>query len=276
MKEEISNEELNELLTLIRVQYGYDFSGYAVSSLKRRIDRSLRMAGMSLFDLKYNIVNDEAFFYWFKRSLTVNVTEMFRDPQFYKKLRSAVLPILATYPIIKIWHAGCATGEEPFSMAILLHEAGLLERSRIYATDLNSDNLGKAISGHIPLTQVKAYGTNYELSGGTGRFTDYYTADPDNDTVSINGDLRKNIIFSQHNLVTDYIFNEFQLICCRNVLIYFNRDLQHHVLNLFYKSLAPLGFLALGTKESLLATELRDKFEIISTQDKIYRLKNER
>ena len=273
MMREITNEELTELLVLVQVQYGYDFTGYATSSIKRRVLRFLQMANVTLYDLKYHITNDPDFFIWFKQSLTVNVTEMFRDPHFYRKLREAVIPVLATYPVIKIWHAGCATGEEPFSMAILLHEAGLLDRARIYATDLNDANLQKAATGIIPLPAMKHYIANYQMTGGTADFADYYTARYDN--AIIHNELRRNIIFSQHNLVTDYVFNEFQLICCRNVLIYFNRDLQNHVTDLFCRSMAPLGFLALGTKESLLFSEQRNKFEVVSLKDKIFRLKND-
>ncbi len=271
---ELSSEELYEVLNLVRVRYGYDFTGYAQSSLKRRVVRFLQMENVSVFDLKYNMTNDPEFFLRFKRSLTVNVTEMFRDPHFYKKLREVVLPVLATYPVIKIWHAGCSTGEEPFSMAILLHEAGLLDRTRIYATDLNSANLERAASGIIPLAHMKNYIANYQLSGGVAEFADYYTARYDH--AIIHSELRRNIVFSQHNLVTDYAFNEFQLICCRNVLIYFNKELQSRVIDLFCQSLSPLGFLALGTKESLLFSSRRSNFDVVSLKDKIFRVKNER
>lgn len=271
MTEDITTEELREVVNLIKVQYGYDFSGYSEASVKRRVARFCSVAKVDMYGLKYHLTNDKSFFSWFLQSFTVNVTEMFRDPQFYKQLREDVLPILATYPIIKIWHAGCATGEEAYSMAIMLYETGLLNRTKIYATDLNVMNMEKASSGIISLSQMKDYTANYIKAGGTADFSSYYTARYDN--AIINKELRNSIHFSQHNLVTDYVFNEFQLICCRNVLIYFTKPLQNHVLNLFHKSLAPLGYLALGIKESLMFTECKDNFEEISARNKIFRLK---
>jgi chemotaxis protein methyltransferase CheR len=271
MSEEISHEDLSAIVQLIRAEYGYDFSGYSEASLKRRFVKFCRQANVSLFELKYNIVNDRTFFLWMLQSLTVNVTEMFRDPSFYKALREEILPALSTYPIIKIWHAGCSTGEEAYSMAIMLHEAGLLQRSKIYATDMNMANLEKANEGIIPLTAMKDYTANYQQAGGTADFADYYTARYDH--AIINKELRRNILFTQHNLVTDYVFNEFQLICCRNVMIYFNSNLQNRVLNLFYQSLVPLGYLGLGIKESMLFADCKSKFETVNSKNKIYRLK---
>jgi len=272
MKEEISTEDFLHIVSIIRQQYGYDFTGYSQASLKRRIVRFMGHMNLStIFDLKYLILNDKAFFERMVQFITVNVTEMFRDPQFYKTLREQVLPKLASYPIIKIWHAGCSSGEEVFSMAILLHEAGLLERSMIYATDLNPANLEKAREGIIPLKVMKEYTYNYIQSGGTSDFSNYYTARYNN--VIIHKELRKNIIYFQHNLVTDQVFNEFHLICCRNVFIYFNRELQNRVLQLFYESLSSLGYLALGIKESLLFTETGKRFEAVSASNKIFRRK---
>jgi chemotaxis protein methyltransferase CheR len=271
MESELSNEELKEIVLLIKTRYGYDFSGYSEASFKRRVLRFCQVAKVSVFDLKYNIVNEKSFFFWLLESLTVNVTEMFRDPLFYKQLKEKVLPVLSTYPIIKIWHAGCSSGEEPYSMAIMLHEAGLLDRTRIYATDMNMANIEKAIEGIIPLNRMKDYTANYISAGGRADFSDYYSARYDNALIS--KELRKNILFSQHNLVTDYVFNEFQLICCRNVLIYFNRPLQNHVINLFYQSLSPLGYLALGTRETMAFTDCAGKFDVVDTSNKIFRLK---
>jgi chemotaxis protein methyltransferase CheR len=272
MVNDISKEELQDVLDVVRLRYGYDFSDYAFASLKRRVLRFLHTASMNnVADFRYRLINDTAFFSWFVQSVTVNVTEMFRDPQFYFNLREFVLPKLASYPVIKIWHAGCSSGEEVFSMAIMLHEQGLLTRSRIYATDINPANLERAMSGIISVNQMKDYTQNYIQSGGKNDFSSYYTAMYDN--AIINSELRKAIIFSQHNLVTDAAFNEFHLICCRNVLIYFNRSLQNKVIHLFYDSLAPLGYLALGIKESLLFTDIRDKFEPVSQSNKIYRRK---
>jgi chemotaxis protein methyltransferase CheR len=271
MIEDIETEDLNEIVRLIKAQYGYDFGGYSEASLKRRFAKFANHARVSVYDLKYNITNDKTFFFWLLESLTVNVTEMFRDPSFYKAMKAKVLPVLSTYPVIKIWHAGCSTGEEAFSMAILLKEAGLLDRSKIYATDINMANIEKAASGILPLTQMKEYTTNYQRAGGEVSFSEYYTALYDHAIIS--SDIRKHILFSQHNLVTDYVFNEFQLICCRNVLIYFNRELQNHVLDLFRNSLAPLGYLALGLKESMIFSGCRSKFEDADGQHKIYRLR---
>ncbi|MBN9296080.1 MAG: protein-glutamate O-methyltransferase CheR [Filimonas sp.] len=271
-KREIGEDDLNDILLILKQKYGYDFSNYARASLSRRLDRFMDTAKLnSIYDLKYNLTNSKEFFAFFLQTVTVNVTEMFRDPVFYKTLRERVLPKLASYPIIKIWHAGCATGEEVYSMCILLHEAGLLERSKIYATDINPVNIEKARTGIISLKNMKEFTHNYIQSGGVNDFSQYYTARYEN--AIIKKELRKNIVFSQHNLVTDQVFNEFQLICCRNVLIYFNKVLQNNVFHLFYDSLAPMGYMALGMKESLLFTDLRFKFETVSNATKIFRRK---
>ncbi len=268
----LDKEEVDDIVKVINETYGYDFGDYAMASLNRRLMRCMEMARLkSVFDLKYNLTNDPDFFNWFLESVTVNVTEMFRDPDFYKDLRAKVLPKLAAYPIIKIWHAGCSTGEEVYSMAIMLKEEGLLERTKIYATDINPANIEKARNGIIPLQYMKEYTKNYIHSGGQGDFSHYYTARYGN--AIINKELKKNILFSQHNLVTDQVFNEFQLICSRNVLIYFNKKLQNRVIRLFYDSLSPLGYLAIGTKESLMFSDVRGNFETISSANKIYRRK---
>ncbi|QJW90350.1 protein-glutamate O-methyltransferase CheR [Spirosoma taeanense] len=267
---DLGTTELDDLLTLIRLTYGYDFTNYARASLKRRVLRCMTMAGIQTgSDLRYQLANNPAFFTWFLQFITVNVTGMFRDPPFYAALREKVLPKLASYPIIKIWHAGCSTGEEVYSMAILLQEAGLLERCRIYATDLNPANLDKARQGLISLQHMKEYTQNYQQAGGNNEFSSYYTVRQDH--VLIHRNLRDSILFAQHNLVTDRVFNEFQLVCCRNVLIYFNKDLQNHVIRLFHDSLAPLGYLAIGLKESLLFTDVRPQFDVLSSTAKIFR-----
>lgn len=266
----ISNTDLNDIIDLITVRYGYDFSNYAKASLLRRVQRVVDISDIkTVYELKFQLTNNKAFFYFFLQTITVNVTEMFRDPYFYQEMRNNVIPTLATYPSIKIWHAGCSTGEEVYSMCILLKEAGILNRARIYATDINANNLEKAKAGILPLKQMREYTANYIQSGGQDEFSNYYTARYDNAIIS--KELRKNIIFSPHNLVTDSVFNEFQLICCRNVMIYFDRALQNRVYNLFYESLSPLGFLAIGSKESMLFATNKDKFETISAQHKIYR-----
>ena len=267
---QLSTAELDEILTLVRVVYGYDFTNYDQASLKRRILRCMSLVNIqTVFALRFQLANDAAFFAWFLQTIMVNVTEMFRDPPFYTTLREKVLPLLASYPIIKIWHAGCSTGEEVYSMAILLKEASLLERCRIYATDLNGANLEKARLGHMPTQMMSEYALNYKQAGGKTDFSSYYTVHGDH--VVMNKNLRDSILFAQHNLVTDRVFNEFQLVCCRNVLIYFNKDLQNHAIRLFHDSLASLGYLAIGSKESLLFTDLQSQFEPVSAENKIFR-----
>ncbi|MBW8683747.1 CheR family methyltransferase [Chitinophaga rhizophila] len=272
MKEELSNVDFLDIINIVRLQYGYDFTGYAQASIKRRLLRFMgHMRLTSVFELKHRLVNDQDFFARLVQYITVNVTEMFRDPLFYKTLREQVLPKLAAYPNIKIWHAGCSTGEEVFSMAILLHEAGLLSRTKIYATDLNPSNLDKAMTGILALDNMKDFTQNYIQSGGLADFSNYYTARYDN--VLIKKELRQQIVFFQHNLVTDKVFNEFQLICCRNVFIYFNRDLQNTVLQLFYDSLSPRGYLGMGIKETMRFADIHTRFEVVHAQHKIYRRK---
>jgi len=269
----IHTEDLEGILEVLIQRYGYDFTGYAKGSLLRRVNRFAKEVDCnSAYDLKYTLLNNEAVFQHFLQEVTVNVTELFRDPQYYKILREKVLPILASYPIIKIWHAGCSTGEEVFSMCILLEEAGLLNRTKIYATDINLTNLEKAKNGILPLRNMREYTTNYQQSGGKRDFADYYTAMYDN--AIIHEELRSAVIFSQHNLVSDHVFNEFQLITCRNVMIYFNKQLQDRVLRLFHDSLSPLGFLSLGLKESLHFSSVKDSFDAIDAPTKIFRRKD--
>lgn len=270
----ISGEELTDILNLLERTYGYDFREYSRASIRRRVLRCMEISQVkNAYDLKYQLTNDRNYFNWFLEALTVNVTEMFRDPGFYKELREKVFPKLATYPIIKIWHAGCATGEEVYSVAIMLKEAGLFDRTRIYATDINPLNIEKARKGIIGLQHMKNYTQNYIYAGGTQDFSNYYSARYGN--AIIRKELRETILFSQHNLVTDQAFNEFQLICCRNVLIYFNKNLQNRVIRLFYDSLSPMGYLALGTKESLLFTDMVSRFDVISPVNKIFRRKKQ-
>ncbi|RZK82537.1 MAG: protein-glutamate O-methyltransferase CheR [Pedobacter sp.] len=246
----INDEQVEVLLSDMLEQYGYDFTGYSRASLKRRIVRLYGLdKALSFAEFRYKISNDGVYFKRFVEQITVNVTEMFRDPAFFKTLREDVMPTLGTYPLIRIWLAGCSTGEEAYSIAILLKELNLLHKSLIYATDLNPVVLEKAAQGMFGLSQMKQYSENYNLSGGTKDFSSYYSANYS--LAKFNDDLKGKIIFSTHNLVSDHSFNEFQLILCRNVLIYFDRDLQHKVLDLFDDSLEELGFLALGTKETL-------------------------
>jgi chemotaxis protein methyltransferase CheR len=201
--------------------------------------------------------------------LSVNVTAMFRDPGFYKQFRKIVVPMLRTYPFIRLWHAGCSTGEEVYSMAILLQEEGLLDRARIYATDINEVVLRHARSGIFPLNRMQEYTENYIKAGGTRSFSEYYTAKYDG--ALFNASLTKNVVFSQHNLVTDQSFSEFNVILCRNVLIYFDRTLQHRVQKLFYDSLVHFGVLGLGSKESLRFSEVEDCYERLDNREKLYK-----
>jgi len=265
----IDSQELTELLESIRFVYGYDFTEYSEASMKRRIDYFMTGNKIdSIHELGKLILKDDSSFEQFVQDVTVNVTEMFRDPAFYKSIREKMIGRLATYPFIKIWIAGCATGEEVYSMAILLKEEGLLDRSVIYATDINQKALQMAREGVFPIDNMKAYTTNYIKGSGNGSFSDYYIAKYNH--VLLDKSLKQNIVFSVHNLAVDKSFNEFQVILCRNVLIYFNQSLQNKVINLFYESLCPFGFLGLGNKESLLFSDKRKKFEEIDRKEKIY------
>lgn len=266
----ITPQELNSILEKIFKTYGYDFRDYSRASMQRRVHKFMdEMKLETSKQLSHYLDSGPKMFAQFLQRITVNITEMFRDPQFYAALREKVFPILASYPLINIWHAGCSTGEEVFSLAIMLHEAGLLQRCRIYATDINPENLEKAKTGIIPLDAMKEYTANYINAGGQSEFANYYTARYNN--AIIRKDLREKIIFLQHNLVADRVFNEFQLIFCRNVMIYFNRQLQEEVLGLFHASLSSLGFLALGVKESMGFMKIERSFEIVNKPQKIYR-----
>jgi chemotaxis protein methyltransferase CheR len=246
----ISDLQVEVLLADLLEHYGYDFTGYSKASIKRRILRLYSLdKAVSFAEFRYKINNDTFYFKRFVEQITVNVTEMFRDPVFFKTLRNVVLPKLGTYPLIRIWLAGCSTGEEAYSISIILKELNLLHKSLIYATDINPIVLEKAGQSMFAMSQMKQYSENYILSGGTEEFSSYYTANYS--LAKFSDELKSKIIFSTHNLVSDHSFNEFQLILCRNVLIYFDRDLQHKVLQLFDDSLEGLGYLALGSKETL-------------------------
>ena len=250
--------------------YGYDFTCYSRASIKRRITRLIILDKfLSFAEFRYKVRNDPAYLKRFVEQITVNVTEMFRDPQFYKTIREQILPILATWPLIRIWHAGCSTGEEVYSMAILLQEANLLHKSLLYATDINPTVLETVRSGIFPMNQMKQYSENYILSGGTRDFSSYYSANYD--SARFDESLGKKIILSTHNLVSDGSFNEFQLIFCRNVMIYFDKDLQERALTLFDQSLELLGFIALGSKETLKFSDLKAKFKQVENKEKIWR-----
>lgn len=269
----LDDNEIKELLESILTVYGYDFTDYAVSSVRRRIEHFMNSRKIyELSSFGKMILQDDKLFEEFIQHVSVTVTEMFRDPSFYKSLRENVMSRLASYPFIKIWIAGCATGEEVYSVAILLKEAGLLERSVIYATDINQKSLGIAKEGLYAIENMKSHTVNYQKSGGTKSFSEYYKAKYN--SVMFDKILKKNIVFSPHNLTIDKSFNEFQLIICRNVLIYFNQQLQNKVINLFYESLCSFGFLGLGNKESLLFSEKRKYFDEIDRKEKIFMKNN--
>jgi chemotaxis protein methyltransferase CheR len=265
----VYSEELKELLTSIRHHYGYDFTEYAETSVKRRCLHFMNSHKIDTVEkLEKALLSDERVFEEFIRDISVTVTEMFRDPQFYKVLREKVMKRLATYPFIKIWIAGCATGEEVHSVAIILKEEGLLSKSLIYATDINQHSLQLAKEGIYPMSYMKTYTSNYLKSGGKGDFSEFYIAKYE--SALFDKSLRQNVVFSPHNLTCDKSFNEFQLVLCRNVLIYFNQELQNKAIKLFYDSLCPFGFLGLGNKESLLFTDRKPHFAEVSKQEKIF------
>lgn len=256
----ITDSHVELLISDLLEQYGYDFTGYSRASLKRRISRLYSLdKALSFAEFRYRILKDQVYFKRFVEQITVNVTEMFRDPSFFKALRDEVLPKLGTYPFIRIWLAGCSTGEEAYSIAILLKELNLLHKSLIYATDLNPAVLEKAAQSMFSMSQMKQYSENYILSGGSNDFSKYYTASYS--LAKFDDELKQKIIFSTHNLVSDHSFNEFQLILCRNVLIYFERTLQHNVLDLFDDSLEDLGYLALGTKETVEFSRISSRYK---------------
>jgi chemotaxis protein methyltransferase CheR len=265
----IEDEDIDILLNDLFDIYGYDFTRYSKASLKRRIVRLCALDKIpSYAELRYKVRTDEVYFKRFVEEITVNVTEMFRDPSFYKSLREDILPVLGTKPFIRIWHAGCSTGEEVYSMAILLKEANLLRKSLLYATDLNPSVLEKVRKGIFPLNQMKQYSESYISSGGVHDFSTYYTANYGQ--AKFNQELSEKIIISTHNLVSDSSFNEFDLILCRNVLIYFDKELQDRVLKLFDESLGTLGYLALGTKETLKFSAVQSKFKQLN-REKIWK-----
>lgn len=266
----ISDLEVEVILNDVFEIYGYDFTNYSKASLKRRIIRLVAQDRLPSFaEFRYKLRSDKGYLQQFIEQITVNVTEMFRDVSFYKMLREKVIPVLATWPVIRIWHAGCSTGEEVYSMAILLHEANLLEKSLLYATDINPSVLAKVRYGIYPISQMRLYSENYILSGGKGDFSSYYTAQYN--SAKFDDFLGKKIVVSTHNLVSDGSFNEFQLIMCRNVLIYFDKPLQDRVLHLFHESLEPMGILALGSKETLKFTDIGENFKQLDIKEKIWR-----
>jgi chemotaxis protein methyltransferase CheR len=270
LERSLEEVEIELLLEGVFRHYGYDFRDYAPSSIRRRLRHLMAVEGLaSISDLTEKVLHDPAWLDRLLAAFSINVSAMFRDPSFYRGFREKLVPILRTYPFVRIWHAGCSTGEEVYSTAILLHEAGLYDRCRIYATDINEAVLRKARDGIFPLTAMKAYTANYIQAGGTGAFSEYYTAQYDN--AIFRPWLKRNLVFAQHNLAMDTSFNELHVIVCRNVMIYFNRALQSRVVDLFSASLVRLGFLCLGNKESLKGTQGEAAYEIVDADERIYR-----
>jgi chemotaxis protein methyltransferase CheR len=267
---ELEDVEIDLLLEGVFRVYGFDFREYSRSSIKRRVLELLRSDGSeTVSEFQNKILHDQVYFEKFLLGLSVHATSMFRDPSFYLTFRKKVVPLLRTYPTVQIWIAGCSTGEEVYSLAILLLEEGLYNRCRIYATDISQAVLRKARDGIFPLSTMRDYTNNYHLAGGLSEFSDYYTAQYD--SVIFRPALKSHVVFSEHNLATDGSFNEFQVILCRNVMIYFNKDLQARVHNLLYDSLSMFGVFGLGNKESLKFTPRAGAYEHLNKTDKLYR-----
>ena len=263
--------EVELFITALYMKYGYDFRNYSKAHIKRRILHrlSLTPSVKTISELTNKILYDEEFFKGIVSDFSINVTEMFRDADFYRALREHVIPYLKTYPFIKIWHAGCSTGEEVYSMAILLMEEGLYDRTQIYATDFNDSVLEEAKAGIYPIERVREYTQNYQRAGGMESLSKYYTAKYD--LVKFDDSLKKRVVFSNHNLVTDGVFGEMNLIICRNVLIYFDRNLQNRVFSLFKDSLCYGGVLGIGSKESISFSTVKNEFQTLFEKEKIYK-----
>jgi len=266
---ENENIEIQLLIDALRLKYGFDYTNYTRSHIKRRVLHRIKQDGLrNVSELIERILYDKNVFDQLIVDLSINVTEMFRFPKFFRDIRIHVVPILKTYPHINVWHAGCSSGEEVISMAILLKEEGLLDKAQIYATDINKKVLEIANAGIYPIDDVKKWTKNYQEAGGKKSFSEYYTAKYN--SVIFNNDLYKNITFQVHNLVQDKQFISANLIVCRNVMIYFNKVLKENVFELFRESLVPGGVLGIGSKESLKFTSVSSNFQDISSQSKIY------
>ncbi|RJS59931.1 chemotaxis protein CheR [Bacillus sp. PK3_68] len=267
---ELESIEVDLLLEGIYRYYGFDFRNYALPFLKRRIWNRMRTEKVtSISGLQERVLHDSSVMEKLCEDFSINVTEMFRDPSFFLSFRTKVIPFLRDCSSIKIWHAGCSTGEEVYSMAILLYEEGLYEKTRIYATDMNRTVLTYAQNGEFPLQKMQLYTKNYLAAGGTSAFSEYYTAKQKK--AAFHPFLAKNIIFAEHNLAADRSFNEFHIIICRNVMIYFNKLLQNRVYNLFHESLVQSGILGLGSKEGIKFTSITNFYEEVDPFEKIYR-----
>ncbi|GLX91276.1 CheR family methyltransferase [Pseudomonas weihenstephanensis] len=262
--------EIRLLIEAIYLKYSYDFRDYSGASIKRRVHHAMRQFDCNTISaLQERVLHDPTVFMQLLQFLTIPVSEMFRDPEHFLAIRQEVVPILRTYPSLKIWIAGCSTGEEVYSMAILLREEGLLDRTIIYATDINPRSLDKAKQGIFSLENIRAYTQNYQKAGGQKAFSDYYTAAYD--FAIFDKSLRENVTFADHSLATDSVFSETHLISCRNVLIYFNKNLQNRAFGLFHESLCHRGFLMLGSKETLDFSDYSKQFTALLKPERIYR-----
>ena len=269
-RDELERLEIQLLLEAIFRRYGFDFREYAPASLKRRLWRRIHAEKLTTVSaLQERILHEPAAMERLLLDLSINVTSMFRDPTFYAAFREKIVPLLRTYPFTRIWNAGCSTGEEVYSLAMLLEEEGLYDTTRIYATDINEAVLEQARAGVFPLDKMREYTQNYIRAGGKRAFSEYYVAAYDG--AQFDRRLIRNVVFAQHNLVSDRSFNEFNVIVCRNVMIYFDRSLQDHVQKLFYESLPVFGVLALGHKESIAFSPHADSYEELDAGEKLYR-----
>ncbi len=270
--QELEQLEIELLMEAVRRRYGYDFSDYRPEPLLRSVQRFRDGLGQpTLTQVIGRVLREPAFFFELLSALSINVTAMFRDSRVFAALRQQVLPMLRTWPHAKVWDAGCATGEEAYSLAVMLHETGLLDRTIVYATDISAPALQTAKAGIYPLETIRQGQVSYLESGGPGPFSNYYLAN--GNAAIMDGRLRNRIVFARHNLVTDAAFGDMQLICCRNVLIYFNEDLQDRVLHLFGECLDVGGYLVLGERESLLGSKAAAAFEPVCQLSNIYRKK---
>jgi chemotaxis protein methyltransferase CheR len=269
-RDDVDEIELALLLEGVYRRYGFDFREYAPASLRRRVWRRVHAEGLStLSALQDKLLHDPACMERLLLDLSINVTAMFRDPTFYITFRNKVVPLLRSYPFTRIWVAGCSTGEEVYSLAILLAEEGVYDRTRIYATDINESVLERARAGVFPLDKMREYTQNYIKAGGERAFSEYYLAKYDG--AQFQRSLVENVVFAQHNLVSDRSFNEFNVIVCRNVMIYFDRALQDRVHQLFHESLAMFGILALGAKESIKFSQFEDSYEDLDANERLYK-----
>jgi chemotaxis protein methyltransferase CheR len=269
-RDDVDEIELALLLEGVYRRYGFDFREYAPASLRRRVWRRVHAEGLSTISaLQDKLLHDSACMERLLLDLSINVTAMYRDPTFYVTFREKVVPLLRTYPFTRIWVAGCSTGEEVYSLAILLAEEGVYERTRIYATDINESVLDRARAGVFPLDKMREYTENYIKAGGQRAFSEYYLAKYDG--AQFQRSLVENVVFAQHNLVSDRSFNEFNVVVCRNVMIYFDRTLQDRVHRLFYESLTMFGVLALGAKESIRFSPFEDRFEDLDANERLYK-----